>query len=268
MADLFYMAMIMDYEEKYNYVLGRAEKLKKSCSLPYIKDWVDNVFPELRESEDERIRKGLIKAVSGTLKGNTLFGTDVTREEALAWLEKQKEFVSADFDDVWDTADCDKLTAPLEKYSKDAIKEMCHEWYYKGIELERKSWLEKQGEQKECTFKSLPRLLDMIEPTSKAKAYCQKLIDTLVKEGYVTDAKIVEECLKQMNGEKVALATMDEKQAPKLKWTEEDEKVFNNLIVGLIRISHHTFTDCTSPNYTFFTEIEWLKELKQRMEGK
>jgi hypothetical protein len=38
---------------------------------------------------DERIRKGLIHAVSGTLKGNTLFGTDVTREEALSWLEKQ-----------------------------------------------------------------------------------------------------------------------------------------------------------------------------------
>ena len=52
----------------------------------------------------------------------------------------------------------------------------------------------------------------MIEPTSKAKAYCQKLIDTLVNEGYAADAKIVGECLKQLNDEKVALATMDEKQ--------------------------------------------------------
>ena len=74
------------------------------------------------------------------------------------------------------------------------------------------AWCEKQGEQKEYTFKSLPRLLNMIEPANKAKAYCQKLIDTLVKEGYVTDAKIVSGCLKQMNGEKVAMATMDEKQ--------------------------------------------------------
>lgn len=71
-------------------------------------------------------------------------------------------------------------------------------------------WLEKQGEQKEYTFKSLPRLLDMIEPTSKAKAYCQKLIDALVKEGYTTDAKIVGECLKAMNGENVPMAIMDE----------------------------------------------------------
>lgn len=66
--------------------------------------------------------------------------------KVIPWLEKQKEFVSADFDDVWETADCDELTATLEKYSKDAIKEMCHAWYDKGIELERRKWLEKQGE--------------------------------------------------------------------------------------------------------------------------
>jgi hypothetical protein len=50
---------------------------------------LETLHPELRESIDERVRKGLITAVSGTLGGNKLFGTDVTREEALAWLEKQ-----------------------------------------------------------------------------------------------------------------------------------------------------------------------------------
>ena len=69
----------------------------------------------------------------------------------------------------------------------------------------------KQVKPKEYTFKSLPRLLDMIEPTNKAKEYCQKLIDTLAKEGYTTDAKIVGECLKKMNGEDIPMAIMDEK---------------------------------------------------------
>jgi len=73
--------------------------------------------------------------------------------------------------------------------------------------------MKKQIKPKEYTFKSLPRLLDMIEPTSKAKAYCQKLIDTLVKEGYTTDAKIVGECLKKMNGEDIPMAIMDEKHS-------------------------------------------------------
>ena len=60
-------------------------------------------------------------------------------------------------------------------------------------------------------FKAIPRLLEMIEPTDRAKAYIAKLVDTLDVEGYSTDAKIVRESLKIMNGEKVAMATMDEK---------------------------------------------------------
>lgn len=60
------------------------------------------------------------------------------------------------------------------------------------------------------TFKAIPRLLEMIEPTDRAKAYIAKLADILEVEGYSTDAKIVRESLKIMNGEKVAMATMDE----------------------------------------------------------
>ncbi len=60
------------------------------------------------------------------------------------------------------------------------------------------------------TFKAIPRLLEMIEPTDRAKAYIAKLADILEVEGYSTDAKIVRECLKIMNGEKVPMATMDE----------------------------------------------------------
>ena len=59
-------------------------------------------------------------------------------------------------------------------------------------------------------FKAIPRLLEMIEPTDRAKAYIAKLIDALEVEGYSTDAKIVRERLKIMNGEKVAMATMDD----------------------------------------------------------
>lgn len=60
------------------------------------------------------------------------------------------------------------------------------------------------------TFKAIPRLLEMIEPTDRAKTYTTKLADTLEVEGYSTDAKIVRERLKIMNGEKVSMATMDE----------------------------------------------------------
>ena len=90
----------MDYEKKYKEALERGkEQLDGAKVFDYkeeqiahvIRETVYAIFPELKESEGERIRKGLIKAVSATLKGNTLHGSDVTREEALAWLEKQGE---------------------------------------------------------------------------------------------------------------------------------------------------------------------------------
>jgi len=85
----------MNYEQKYKAALDWMQSVYPTMTGADKED-AEHYFPELKESEDERIRKGLIKAVSGILKGNTLYGTDVTREEALAWLEKQGEQKSAD----------------------------------------------------------------------------------------------------------------------------------------------------------------------------
>ena len=102
--------------------------------------YLQGIFPELKENEDEMIRKDVLTFIRRQGQHIDKFKW----HKWIAWLEKQKEFVSVDFDDMWGTADCDEQTAPLERYSKAAIKEMCHAWYDKGIELERKSWIEKQ----------------------------------------------------------------------------------------------------------------------------
>lgn len=68
----------------------------------------------------------------------------------------------------------------------------------------------KRVAKKGFTFKAIPRLLEMIEPTDRAKAYTTRLADALEKEGYTTDAKLARESIKVMNGKKVAMATMDE----------------------------------------------------------
>lgn len=64
--------------------------------------------------------------------------------------------------------------------------------------------------EKPLTFKAVPRLLSMVEPSRKAKSYCEKLAKSLEHEGYLVDAKIVHESIKIMDGEKVPMATMDE----------------------------------------------------------
>ena len=157
------------YEKKYKEALEKAKALYGSSEpMSGCHVILETLFPELKESEDEKIRK---------------------------WLIAQLKIKKGD-------------NATLNNMIDKAI-----------------AWLEKQGEQKEYTFKSLPRLLDMIEPTSKAKAYCQKLIDTLVKEGYATDAKIVGERLKIMNGEDVPMAIMDEKQGKETTWKPSKEEM-------------------------------------------
>lgn len=230
----------MDYKERYE----EAKRLYQNANNDQ-KYVLESLFPELAESEDERIRKELINWLQNT-EGQVL---PIDRyNAALAWLEKQKTSEelnwkpSKEQDKALDYAFNSLPDTELGKYYEGVLLtliEDLHRFEKQGEKkpiIEMKSPEESLGisseeyndiineclygeskpsdkvEPKEYTFKSLPRLLDMIEPSDRATAYCQKLIGALVREGYTTDAKIVGECLKQMNGEKVAMAVMDEKQ--------------------------------------------------------
>lgn len=133
----------MDYEKKYKEALERVKQIVPDGHL--FPETAEEYFPELAKSEDEKIRKELIVLLNDLWEERQgLMRDREDYEKYLAWLEKQKEYESTDFDYVWEITDCGDLTAALDKYSEDAIKKMCHAWYDKGIELERKSWLRKQ----------------------------------------------------------------------------------------------------------------------------
>ena len=78
----------MDCEEKYNAALGRAKEKYSACSA---QAFLEYIFPELKESEDESIRNGLIALLKFGLEDGSAIapGFNVTKEQALAWLEKQ-----------------------------------------------------------------------------------------------------------------------------------------------------------------------------------
>lgn len=75
----------MDYKKAYEEALERAKAGKP----------MDEVFPELTESKDERIRKELISMVKLALNNGSALcpGSVVTKEDALTWLGKQKPSV-------------------------------------------------------------------------------------------------------------------------------------------------------------------------------
>lgn len=77
----------MDYEQKYKEALEKARQFSEHPLQEDSSSIVEYIFPELAESEDEKIRKWLIdwaKAVNWSKQFT------VTKEQVLAWLEKQK----------------------------------------------------------------------------------------------------------------------------------------------------------------------------------
>ena len=132
----------MNYEKEYNKALEKARKLYNDAKAnEYKSDMEDyeSIFPELAESEDERIRKWLYDYFS-TIKEMIWIHRDITCEQILDWLEKQKECVSNNFDDVWDEEDCEEIIAEGQKLTprfKELLKEVCHAWYDRGAKLEK-----------------------------------------------------------------------------------------------------------------------------------
>lgn len=82
----------MDYEKLYKEALERASKLRVQNPFDTVSQMMEHVFPELKESDDERIRQKLIRLVY--ISYNQLFPYTPTKEEyeeMTAWLEKQGE---------------------------------------------------------------------------------------------------------------------------------------------------------------------------------
>ena len=79
-------------EKAYDEALERAKKLKETCDSTAVVGWCEYIFPEIRESEDERIRKTIIRFFKDSYPNEIeMYDGSVTVGKALAWLEKQGE---------------------------------------------------------------------------------------------------------------------------------------------------------------------------------
>lgn len=87
----------MTIEEKakrYDETIERAKEWYSDVQIGiWFKGNLEKLFPELKESEDERIREALIALLKFGLKDGSAIapGFNETKEQALAWLEKQSK---------------------------------------------------------------------------------------------------------------------------------------------------------------------------------
>lgn len=83
----------MNYEKKYKEALERAKKLKENPKAIFLEEdnvhVSDYIFPELAESEDERIRKDLIDYLRANTGNNRTVVEAYVYKKWADWLEKQ-----------------------------------------------------------------------------------------------------------------------------------------------------------------------------------
>lgn len=85
----------MDYEKLYKETLERAKKwyyAPNADKIPtYANSVIEEIFPELAESEDDKIRKWIIDDIRYNIDNDPLNNSEYKKkaEKAIAWLEKQ-----------------------------------------------------------------------------------------------------------------------------------------------------------------------------------
>lgn len=174
----------MNYEQKYKEALEKARQFSEHPLQEDSSSIVEYIFPELKESEDEKIRKTLIRFFKDSYPDETeMYDGTVTVGKALAWLEKQgkqKETI------------CDKC-------KKEQPSHSCQDITALG-----RCALEKQGEQKpindtdEEIVKAVKdtSILDMVESKFKPKFkigdvvkmdYCLGKVVEITNDAYLLD---------------------------------------------------------------------------------
>lgn len=129
----------MDYEKKYKEALERAKK--NEC--------LENIFPELKESEDEKMREMAIKAIYASEAQSCIKSWGVNPDDVIAWLEKQ---CKKDVQVILPTFTFDDILA-LQCYMKTVKEVQKDEELYNQLQslhdrLHDAYWLERQCVQK------------------------------------------------------------------------------------------------------------------------
>lgn len=245
----------MTTEEKaraYDEALERARIWQNHLYDTNDRDYADElnyIFPDLKEPEDERIRKELI----GFLRN--IPNSNYTCEEMALWLEKQGEQKHTDM--------VEALRTEYEKGRADTISEMKSSWSEEdvkkpngGIVLEDfndgngfyKVNLAYLNEEQVKEIEELVKRWDCQPKENEDESIISDLLD------YFDEDK----CLKhEVNDVVKWLKTI--KPQPKHKWSIDDERV--------IAIINNALTESNTPPDDYDKVYDWLESLRQRIGG-
>ena len=245
----------MDYEKKYKETLKRAKEILE-CSVKSDSAEVRMVlsfFPELKESEDDRIRKELIsyhRSMAAAMNGNR----PCVHEAWIAWLEKQGEQKSMKVYRVENEAEqkglwrkFDGTWQPLFDMLTDGkCKDMPMEdnpIYREGGKRWFASAPSKEALQKWFSKRDLEELVSKGFTISEFEVVGYKKVsdfeyiftrDNIINRNYLEVSDIYSE-QKDFAPKPQRMISAEAKEAlyDRQEWSEEDETVLNNLTYAL-----------------------------------
>ena len=248
----------MTQEQKakaYDKALERAKQVRKySSDLAEIKR-MEEIFPELCESEDEKIRKNIKVALMSVEEELADFYSThhTSQEEFLAWLEKQGENSS------------NKI--PIWKHWKDGIA---------GNGEGKPIYLIKDGGAyrissvlgSECDYIKLSeldnlmlekqKLTECIKFNNEFENQVSNLLASVLNGEHEYNESFVKYVAQSLLG-------YAKNELKPVEWSEEDEYMLNETIQHLeelIRIDKAKHLGCDVQYYQ--RDIDWLKSIKQR----
>jgi len=292
----------MDYEKKYKALVGKIEKAYLNAQTDSTKAVLEEIRPELKESEDEKIRRNIIAA----LKGEGYYDCDLTNE-CIAWLEKQgnepnwchhkvdlsgcsEEYRKAYYDG-WNNCNMQHSQCASEK--NDVIKCIINgmKWFYednKNATWGTDKWsmpvkhiidvLEKQSEPKPTDKIELKKINSPVLSSSSNigtnvptewSGQDESRLTHILHLLYIKDDKkyllmFGLNSLQELEKDIAWLKSLKDRVQPKQEWIEEDERE-RKRVVGILEGWLSTFKE------TCYAEdckcgIDWLKSLKDRVQ--
>ena len=234
----------MDYKKLYKESLDRAKNIYGASESKDILSTLTTIFPELRQNEDEKIKKDIIYFLS---RNTFQFGEDIDKYKAwIAWLEKQGE-------------------SKFEQCIQEGDKLVTNEdgTHFNISQLERVA--KKESSWNEENEKIRKRILLSLEK------------DLMATKNSGCNTKDLEECITWLKkqDEQKPINDTDEEIVNALKdtsvldlvepnsaWSEEDEKIV---------LSVEQVMNCASLLNIVPEKVDkirtWLKSLKERMKG-
>lgn len=244
---------IQEKAERYNKAYKVAENIHKCSSNPAEIKRMEQIFPELKESEGEKIRKEIIDFID-----TKTIDSDERRNKWFSYLEKQGESI----DKITQRARTEKQRVILTETNGEANID----WDTRSIQdvkllleygLDYIKKLENQGEQKSFDYENANIPQKDSTWSEEDKHWMQKVIDFMNHPDLIkatpTLAKDTINWLKSLK----EIVQPQSKQ----EWSEEDESNFQG-IIDVIKENKHHATDYE--HMTYYKLLSWFKSLKER----